>query len=78
MASSLYTQSTADGQRALMRRSKKQGRPARGLSRWNGRILSQDLKALKEKAKELHPYFTVNSMIQDAVHDYVCTKLLNS
>jgi hypothetical protein len=78
MASNVFIQHTADGKSGLMRRSKKQGRPSQGLTRWNGRILSDDLKVLQEKAKELHPYITVNSLIQDAVHDYVCTKLFNS
>ena len=59
-------------------RSIKQGRKPQGLTRWNGRLTTASLEALKVEAKRLEPYYTVSDLIRIAVDKYVCTELLNS
>ncbi len=53
------------------------GRKPQGLTRWNGRLTTASLEALKAEAKMLEPYYTVNDLVRIAVDRYVCTELLN-
>lgn len=58
-------------------RTIQQGRKPQGLSRWNGRLTTASLEALKAEAKRLEPYYTVNDLVRIAIDKYVCMELLN-
>jgi hypothetical protein len=76
MASATYTQTYADNTTQTVKRSIKQGRKPQGFTRWNGRLKTESLDALREEATRLHPYYTVNDLVRIAVDNYVCTELL--
>ena len=62
----------------LYHRHIKQGRKPQGLTRWNGRLTTQSLEALRAEVERLSPYYTVNDLVRMAVDNFVCTKLQNT
>ena len=76
MASKTFSMTCSDGITRQFIRTEAQGRRPRNMTKWNGYLSKDDLKALELAAAP--PYITVSSMIQVAVSNYVRTQLVNT